>query len=235
MKIAMIRQPAGAGDIFFSQKIGYHYLNLGYRVIWPVISQYSYFKNYLSDIEYPCRDEEFDFKHIYNDSCKTLKTYEDGNILIPIESATGSKIMSSKYEMIGLNHNDWKEYFNFKRNHQREDNLFSELGLSENEPYNFVLNIYASPPDSLIDSRVAVDDKNLKTVYMKPMEGYTLFDWCKVIEYSSYMYINDSSINYLIEKLNLRVKNKIRLWTRRGPNFSEIDYIFNMNLYKKML
>ena len=46
-KICLIRQPAGIGDIFFLQKIAKHYLSLGYEILWPVISQFSYIKNYI--------------------------------------------------------------------------------------------------------------------------------------------------------------------------------------------
>ena len=232
MKTAIIRQPAGAGDIFFSQKIGYHFLNQGYRVIWPVIKEYSYFKEYMKDIEYPCREEDFDYKEIYLDSSKNIKYYNE-NILIPIESSVGNKIMSSKYEMIGIPYFDWKDFFNFERNHQKENELFNFLELNENIEYNFILNVYGSPPNYLIDNRIKHKNDSIKTIYMNFIEGYTIFDWCKVIENASYLYLNDSSINYLIEKLNLKNKELISLWTRRGPNFSEIDYIFNMNLYEK--
>jgi len=233
LKSVIIRQPAGAGDIFFSQKIAYHYINLGYKIIWPVIKEYSYFDQYLNDIEYPCRDNDFELKNIFMSDSKTLQKYDD-NIFIPIESATGNKIMKSKYDMVHLDCSDWKNFFNFNRNYEKEDELFKLMNLTENEEYNFILNMYASPPNSLIDNRVICDNLNIKTIYMKPIEGYTLFDWCKIIENASYMYLNDSSINYLIEKINLRIKQKIKLWTRRGSDFSEIDYIFNMNLYDKM-
>ena len=39
MKLCLIRQFGGLGDIIFSQGISDHYSNLGYRVIWPVMRE----------------------------------------------------------------------------------------------------------------------------------------------------------------------------------------------------
>ena len=52
----IIDQPAGLGDIFFCQKIGYHYQNQGYEIIWPVKSVYSYLSKYLTNFSYPVVD-----------------------------------------------------------------------------------------------------------------------------------------------------------------------------------
>jgi hypothetical protein len=44
-KICLIRQPAGIGDIFFTQKIAKDLISKGYEVWWPVIQQFEFIKN----------------------------------------------------------------------------------------------------------------------------------------------------------------------------------------------
>lgn len=54
MKICQIRQPAGIGDIFFTQKIAHHYVDKYYKEIWPVRSDLLWIHDYLispGDIE----------------------------------------------------------------------------------------------------------------------------------------------------------------------------------------
>ena len=48
-KICLIRQPAGIGDIFFTQKIAMDYISKGYTVIWPVIEQFEFIKDYIKE------------------------------------------------------------------------------------------------------------------------------------------------------------------------------------------
>ena len=51
-KICLVRQPAGIGDIFFTQKIAKHFIAQGYDVLWPVIEQFSFIKDYINDFYY---------------------------------------------------------------------------------------------------------------------------------------------------------------------------------------
>jgi len=234
LKIAVIKQAAGAGDIFFCQKIAYVYQQLGYKIIWPIIPQYLDIAERLSNFNYPNIEEDFEFKYIWQDSSSIIKSFED-HILKTKEKATGSKIMKAKYEMTNIDWSDWKQYFNFLRDQNKENELMKTFGIKENEEYNFILRTYGSPPHSLIDHRVKIDNENIKTIEMSYLQGYNLFDWCSIIENASFIFINDSSINFLIEKLNLKIKQPIKLWTRRGNDFSEIDYMFNNNLYEFMI
>ena len=47
MNTCIINQPAGLGDIFFSMKIAKYMVDLGYEVIWPVIPNFLYLKEYI--------------------------------------------------------------------------------------------------------------------------------------------------------------------------------------------
>ena len=41
MPICLIQQPSGLGDILLSIKIGCHYSDMGFNVIWPVFPVYA--------------------------------------------------------------------------------------------------------------------------------------------------------------------------------------------------
>ena len=66
MKLGLIRQPAGIGDIFFTQKIAKLLLKSRCnKILWPVISEYSYIADYIGHdrIEYVNENDEFDFTY----------------------------------------------------------------------------------------------------------------------------------------------------------------------------
>jgi len=69
MKTCLIRQPAGLGDIFFTQKIAKLSLdsNRVDRVTWPVISEYSYLTEYMINdkVTFISEKESFPFKEFY--------------------------------------------------------------------------------------------------------------------------------------------------------------------------
>ena len=61
-------QPAGIGDIFFLQKAARHFISLGYEVIWPVIPDFLYIKDYIKGINFVNENEDFPHKEFYKTS-----------------------------------------------------------------------------------------------------------------------------------------------------------------------
>jgi hypothetical protein len=54
-KIAIIKQPAGLGDILFTTKIRKSLENDGYKVFHPVINEYSWISEYIEgDFQWIC-------------------------------------------------------------------------------------------------------------------------------------------------------------------------------------
>jgi len=52
MKICLINQPAGIGDIFFLQYVARKYLSMGYKVIWPLQERLLWIKDHITDIDF---------------------------------------------------------------------------------------------------------------------------------------------------------------------------------------
>jgi len=229
----LIRQPAGLGDIFFCMKIASTIKENGGKVIWPVYDTISYVKDYLKDGEIYVSINEFQtnekyFKyHIAYNSNYALPT--DDFEYIPLQSAdsiyTNEKIMDSKYKLVDLDFSDWYDYFEFSRNIEKENHLFYDvLKLQDSDEYTFLNRNYGTPPYSKVFSIDISLFNNVIEMFIS--EEFSVFDWCKVIERASSIVMIDSSLNYIIEKLNLRT-SCLYLYVRSGYfTYHQINHLF---------
>ena len=235
MKKCIIRQPAGIGDIFACQKIG---LKIAQKykipVIWPVIKEYAYIKDYIkNDITFIDENEEFEFKNLYLNSTSLIDNNEV--MFIPLHgdlqhNNMDCKIYEKKYKRLGLSLDDWINYFNFERNLERENHLYYNiLKLKDGEKYNLINRMYGSPPNSIIANFDF--PKDIKYVELDYHNGITVFDWCKVLENANNIYTTDTCYILLAEKLNLKCE-KLNIFSRRPGNWSEIDYMLNKSFNK---
>ena len=62
-------------------------------------------------------------------------------------------------------------------------------------------------------------------VELKIIEGFTLFDWCKVLEKAKSVFTINTSINYLIDVLDTSYERYVII-AHDEKNKSEIDYLF---------
>ena len=225
----IIRQSCGIGDIFFCQKIA-HILHETYKseIIWPVIPEFIWIKDYIKTnfINFVNNNENFEGKHILS-SCDVSYPFSvDDYLIIPLERANiehpNSLIMEAKYKLVNSSYNDWDQYFTFDRNLNKEDDLYKNiLKLNNGDKYVLISKNYGSPPHfKKFDIKEPTD---IKKVYLDFYEGFSLFDWCKVVENAKEIYMIDSSLNYILEKIK---SNVVYLYSRRPNNWSEINYIF---------
>jgi hypothetical protein len=207
----IFKQFSGLGDILYCQKIRVHYeTNLNYNVIWPVIPEYSWISDYIEGNYPPPGDY-------------------GGDIVLDLQNANNqfknSKIMAAKYELAGIDREDWADYFTFKRKPDKEDDLFyNVLGLKDDEEYYLVSNNYGTPPEYKKYDINLGDDK--KVINLDFVDGFTLFDWSKVFENAVEIHTIDSSVNYIMEKLKLKAEGRLYIYSRRGTDYSQINYLF---------
>ena len=57
------------------------------------------------------------------------------------------------------------------------------------------------------------------------IDGFTLFDWCKVLEKANLIYTVNTAINYLIEVLDTSYKEYV-IYSHSKHNQTQIDYLF---------
>jgi len=207
------------------------YIQKVYKVIFPLINETLLIKDYIKtpNLEFVSINEDFPYKNYYGHN-NIIET--DDFVYLPLSTASRiknqySSVLEVKYDILNIDYSDWSEYFNFERNIERENKLYYDvLKLNDNDEYEFVNNVFGTQPNST-NKNVPIND-NLKQVYMRYIEGYSLFDWCKVIENAKEISIVDTSINYVIEKLNLKT-DKLKLTSRfTPPNWVDIK-----NLFKK--
>jgi len=232
MNQIIIRQPAGLGDIFFTQKIAHFlYEHYKYDIVWPVVEEFSWIKDYLKIpfIDFVSEKNDFQDKEALKNDVSYIFEW-GGSIIIPLQRADwkfSGSMMHAKYKLVNLDFNDWVNYFFFVRDIERENYLFYDvLKLNDNEDYIFVNKNFGSPPNNISIKNIEYP-KNIRCVEMNFLGFDNLFDWCKVIENAKEIYTVETSICYLIEKLICKAE-VINLYSRnRVPDFDYIKNIFN--------
>ena len=226
MRPCLIKQPAGIGDIFFCQKIARVMMQSGYQIIWPLRPDIYWIKDYIKDIDFPTTDDDFIGKDIYDRGAGAV--VEENGAFISTATAdmthNDGKIMSSKYSMIGLDYSDWRDYFKFDRNFEKEDDLYyNVLGLKDDSEFVLINNLHNT---DVIDSGIlSPENYDLLTIELKIIDGFTLFDWCKVLEKAKSVYTINTSINYIIDVLDTSYEEYVII-AHSEQNKTEIDYLF---------
>jgi len=213
MKTGLIRQPAGIGDIFFTQKIANLLISKKrcHNIIWPVSSEYAYLNDYIGtdNIVYVDENTDFEYKDIYLSSINTL--YEQKDVLyVPLQHADQTVTLPDcrahghiKYKFCNnLSHSDWKHYFNFRRNFNRENKLIDKLQINIKEKYNLINSNYGSPP-AFKSKKDIHPNNNYLNIHMDFIKDIHLFDWLKIAENAQEIHTMETSLCYLLEKINL--------------------------------
>lgn len=244
MKIGMIYQPCGLGDILFLQKIAHMMKNNGYEVYWPVVHEFKWLSDYIPFFNFiSWQDEvnhltvpplpaqvEFPRKNDYSPNTLTQITedffYFQG-------FGNHSPIMAGKYNQLQIDWKDWREYIIFNRNLDKENDLYyNVLKLSDNEEYVFVNRNYRTRPNKCVFNNISINpqDYGCRVVELNIMDNFSIFDWCKVIENARSINMISTSLNYLLESPQMfnKVKDKqLTLNTIEG-HFNEVSYLFNL-------
>jgi len=222
-KICLIHHPIGIGDIFFLQYIGRKYLELGYTVIWPIRSDIFWIKDYVPDITFCLPEDNFSGKEYYG---QDLIIQSPQFVYLGLKKAhiwndKYNHIMKSKYSLLNLDWNWWNEGFIFNRNFDKENDLYyNVLGLKDDSEYVFWNNMAS------VDNRTSdvIDDLkfNYPKIILRYIDGYNLFDWCKVFENALEIHTVHTGINYVLDKLNLKAE---KYYMYQGLHLSDVQYI----------
>jgi hypothetical protein len=204
-----IRQPAGFGDIFFCQKIAVRLMEMGHIVYWPVIPEYQYIEEYITNgiiwEEPSCPTFELNLGHSTN-----YITWTKGKTLY-------DNIMYAKYEYANQSfpigdYKDWNKYFELNRFLDREKAL--EEFVLKGIPDKFCLVNKHFATEYLRINHVIKSD--LPEVELIKYIGHNLFSWCGVIEKATEIRIPDSSYPYIVEILN--TTDNLYLYSRNKEN-----------------
>ncbi len=225
MNVCIFEQTCGLGDILMSIKIGCHFASQGYRVVWPVEPIYRNLQSNVETqlpIEFPCVQDQFEFKDIYESLSRTeisnVTKFKEGILYVPLRRAFHSNQgiemrkffgsdevnMLGKFAMCGLTHDNWQSYFSINRNAEKEAELMKALQINSSDKIHLVNKEFGTPPRwREVLERDIPTPKGLKRLEMRIVEGYDLFDWCGVFEKASKIDTVTTSNFYIFEKINL--------------------------------
>jgi len=245
-KVCLIYQPCGLGDILFIQKIVNHWLEKGFRVIIPVVYEFEWLNDYIDGVEFVSWGDsvrklthkdglpdtiDFPYKDRYDPYTPSVVT--DDFVYYNLFTEPKGPVMGYKYTIADMDYSDWSDHLKFNRNKEREDELFyNVLGLTDDEEYVFVNRTYQTRPNTLNYDRISNHPNNYggkKVIELSIMDGYTLFDWLKVVENASEIHMIESSMNYVLETKQVDLKATVLNLYSRVNNFCEVDYLFKVN------
>ena len=236
MKTCLIKQPAGLGDIFYTQKIAKKVLSAkkADKIIWPIVDDFMYIKDYLigqENIEY-VKQSEYLMEELV-DSFTTQQNYIEIDLGDAQLVHQNIGAMLAKYKLVNLSDNDWLDYFDFKRNYKRENELFyDKLNLKDKSKYILVNRHFGSPPNQL-ESPLMNINVNMQLIEMDVLEDFNIFDWCKVLENAEQIHTVETVLGYIIEKLpKCRGLNMYPRWTPKDVGYKPYSYFYYNHIRK---
>jgi len=135
-------------------------------------------------------------------------------------------VMHSKYIMMQLDWKNWSEGFQFNRKIDKENELYyNVLGLKDDSEYVFV-NRYANT-ENRKNNELVFPDFDIPIVDLQILNGFSLFDWCKVIENAKEIHTVHTSMPYLIDRLNIKAKKYYMYQGIHNPNVEHIPFLNN--------
>jgi len=201
MKV-IINQPFGIGDILFISPIVK--LMDAEHIIWPIVDHYYWIKDYIEiDNLTFIEQSKFD-KNLYLDY--TEVPFQYAHPLFP----ESQDCMEAKYRLFNVDLNMWKS-LSFKRNYKKELELKRLLDVDSNDKFIFINNNFASKEYNYkVDIK---SDSNLKIIYQEYIDGYTLLDWCGILEQATEIHTVSTALFFVIESLNL--SKNLHLYPRK--------------------
>lgn len=231
-KSLIINQPFGLGDIIFVQNIINHFSKTR-KIIFPVYDEYIWVKDYFlnDNVEYVKKSDfviDYD-NHIPTEDYLPLRfSTQLYRGLSKFDYSHDHTVMEDKYNYLNLNFKDWKN-FTLLRNEKKESELCNLLGLHDND-YCLVNENFGS--DAVGSGKISIplsDIENKKIIKLQKINGFTMFDWCGVLEKCNEIHTMDTSFVWLVDYLNFNQKKFIYFRSNNTLGLKNIlsnDWIF---------
>lgn len=236
MKI-LINQFFGLGDVIFCQQIANHLIEEGHTITWPVLS------HFVEGLARAYPNVTFvDYKKVNIDYDNRTEREENGYYVLPLRwnvellNVPYTQCMSSKYDLMGLDWQDWRKGAMWQRDERREATLREIMYRkihSQNTDTQYRYNLINDTFGSELKHKVKINVNNgLPNIYMSAINGYSLFDLSLLIENATEIHTVSTSIIYILEMLDLKAP-QIHLYNRpiAGQGFDNIDYILTKHKY----
>lgn len=224
----VIGQFQGLGDILFLVPMVRALIAEGNEIIWPIADHYFNIAKHFPDITM-IRKSEIDVP--YNSVFSVNTSYGKWLPYRYASELMGRNLtlcMQSKYELYGHNWKMWRELF-YKRDKDSEKILIDYLQLPKK--FQLINRHYGEPERGMtITPNINPD---LPIIEMRTIEGFSLIDWLGVVEKASEIHASNSSLNYLIELMDLDID--VYLYPRKMFHEAGFEFtrpIFNNKCFK---
>lgn len=216
MKV-IINQPFGIGDILFLSPL---VSNLDIEMaVWPIVDHYEWISKY---IEIP--NVTFIKKSIFN-----INHYPDYHE-IPFQIAdhliaNSEDCMHAKYMLLDADLELWRT-LKITRNFEKEEKLKQLLNINATDEFILINNNFAGPE---FNYKTNIElQTNSRIIQLEYIDGFTLLDWCGVLELANEIHTVSTSLFFVIESLNLE-KTSLHLYPRRplDKDLSPIKTLIN--------
>jgi hypothetical protein len=202
MKV-IINQPFGIGDILFISPL-IKQLDVEH-IIWPIVDHYYWINDYITidNLTFIKQSEFNSINYIDYDEIPL----QHAHYLIP----EAQDCMQAKYMLLNADFESWRT-LTFNRNKEKEKQLKQYLNITPNDKFIFINNNFAGPE---YNYKVHIQPQtDLKIIYQEYIEGFTLLDWCGVLEQAKEIHTVSTSLFFVIEALNLE-KTSLHLYPRK--------------------
>lgn len=222
-KLLIMSQPFGLGDVIWAQTIAHEFIKGGYKILWPVDAGAEFLNRAYPEITF------IDRKMVSIDlDCRDFKE-NDGVRYLPLRYAEFLMDrpykfhMVSKYDFLGLNWHRWREHAMPVRDKTKERMLMNAIGVN-GDPYVLMQTKYGEGGKFNIEE--AKNNTGMKTIILDYIPGFSLFDWCGVIENATQIHAVSTSTLYLFELLELKA-TQIHLYPRKPleQNFEYTEFL----------
>lgn len=232
--IVIPNQTFGLGDIIFEHTLVRELVTNEDRVIWPVSPALTEGLNRA----YP--DFTFVDMNVLRLNLERKEEFEmNGSRILPLRYADMilkvpyHMCMKSKYMLYGKNWEDWKRQAMWQRDTAKEQALYDALELKEGEQYNLINRYFRTDFSGVADINI---DNGLRNIDMQSYQGFSLFDWAKVIESATQIHTVSTSIIYILELLTVKAL-QVDLYLRKPDekDFRNAEYILQSHKYVQHL
>ena len=243
MKTALVRQPAGLGDIFWLQPLVDDIASRGFHVVYPLCDQYydMFSSSIVTNNSNFVRESDLDGK-ILEAYSQTDHIIEDDFEYYPFDCITDPTTSSFRDEYSSLSglerkyvyyrdispdgtevEPDWKECIKIKRDFSREK-IYEDLCeiSSDDEEYVWVNRVFGTPPGVVYRD---IDlPENIKIVENSGLME-NIFDVCGALEKAKSIHTVETAFCWIIELLE--IESDLNLYSRinRGEICTDNDYI----------
>ena len=236
----LIRQDAGLGDILYCQKLCTVLKeNTGGEIIWPITKEYLYLPEYIKNNFQYCSADVLSksqmavFNSPVSDICEFIDDETNETIVyIPLGESYKThptiSVMESKYSFVNISPNDWANYFEITRNYEREEKLLNHLKIDKTSKFNLVNLTFGTYPNTATYNKEIKISNSYPTIKMEFLGWDRIFDWIPVFELAHEIHTVNTSICYILEKLN--IQGKLLMYCR---NQSDMYRWYTPKMYRK--